>query len=136
MTLLEEILSKEPTREIFHYTSQRGLIGIAQSKSIWATNIHYLSDSAEFIHAIDLVNHLMRVEGESCSEVRVKHLFYRLAMTKENIENISIYVCSFSEKKDLLSQWRGYCPNGNGFSIGFDYNRPVGSPLIRPKNAS
>lgn len=27
---------------------------------------------------------------------------------------------SLSEAKDVLSQWRAYCPNGGGFSIGFD----------------
>jgi Protein of unknown function (DUF2971) len=31
------------------------------------------------------------------------------------------YVCvaSFSEVGDALSQWRGYCPNGAGYSLGF-----------------
>ena len=27
------------------------------------------------------------------------------------------FVASFSEEDDLLSQWRGYCPNGSGFAI-------------------
>jgi hypothetical protein len=31
---------------------------------------------------------------------------------------MSVAVASFSEKGDLLSQWRGYCPRG-GFSLGF-----------------
>jgi hypothetical protein len=31
----------------------------------------------------------------------------------------AIYICSFSSDGDLLSQWRGYCPPGSGFSIGF-----------------
>lgn len=39
----------------------------------------------------------------------------------ELVSRISIYVCSFSEEKDLLSQWRGYTQNGIGFSIGFDF---------------
>ncbi len=38
----------------------------------------------------------------------------------ESIQKISIFVSSFSEHKDMLSQWRGYCPRGNGFSLGFD----------------
>jgi hypothetical protein len=33
--------------------------------------------------------------------------------------NPEVYVASFTEEGDLLSQWRGYCPKG-GFSIGFD----------------
>ncbi len=33
-----------------------------------------------------------------------------------------VYVCSFSKNANQLSQWRGYCPSGSGFSIGFDFN--------------
>lgn len=32
----------------------------------------------------------------------------------------NIFVSSFSFKKDDLNQWRGYCPKGNGFCVGFD----------------
>jgi len=32
---------------------------------------------------------------------------------------ISTFVVSFSAKRDDLSQWRGYCPQGLGVSIGF-----------------
>jgi hypothetical protein len=32
----------------------------------------------------------------------------------------STYVVSFSENGDALGQWRGYCPNGKGYSLGFD----------------
>lgn len=31
-----------------------------------------------------------------------------------------VYVTSFSEQRDLLSQWRGYCSQGGGVCIGFD----------------
>jgi hypothetical protein len=31
-----------------------------------------------------------------------------------------VYVTSFSEERDQLSQWRGYCGNAAGFSIGFN----------------
>ena len=31
-----------------------------------------------------------------------------------------MFVASFSEERDSLSQWRAYCPSGAGYSIGFD----------------
>jgi len=40
----------------------------------------------------------------------------------ENVSRRSVYVASFSEKDDLLSQWRAYTPNGAGYSIGFEFN--------------
>ncbi|MBI3169743.1 MAG: DUF2971 domain-containing protein [Chloroflexi bacterium] len=33
-----------------------------------------------------------------------------------------IYVCSFSEEGNQLSQWRGYCPEMGGFSLGFNFD--------------
>jgi hypothetical protein len=40
-------------------------------------------------------------------------------------ESFAFFVSSFSEEKDLLSQWRGYCPEGIGFSIGFNLDRLI-----------
>ena len=34
-----------------------------------------------------------------------------------------MFVACLSEAGDLLSQWRGYCSAGNGFSIGFSQER-------------
>jgi hypothetical protein len=46
-----------------------------------------------------------------------------LAAIKETVENITpnTFVISFSENRDVLSQWRGYCPNG-GYNIAFSPN--------------
>ena len=38
------------------------------------------------------------------------------------LPNLTPFVASFSENGDQLSQWRAYCPKGNGFSIGFRYS--------------
>ena len=38
----------------------------------------------------------------------------------------NIYVASFTANPDLLSQWRGYCPNGAGFCLGFSCQNLAG----------
>jgi Protein of unknown function (DUF2971) len=61
----------------------------------------------------------------------IKTLFYELytEYTNEIIKKLdsidrhnsdSVFTLSFSEQTDLLSQWRGYCPNNNGYCIVFD----------------
>ena len=35
------------------------------------------------------------------------------------LRNVNVYVASFSENDDQLSQWRGYCPPGKGINLGF-----------------
>ena len=46
--------------------------------------------------------------------------------------NAPVFVASLSEKKDLLSQWRGYCHRGEGFSVGFG-NAALDAPLSHPQ---
>jgi hypothetical protein len=36
-----------------------------------------------------------------------------------------VFVASFTENGNLLSQWRGYCPHGKGVSVGFEPNSLV-----------
>jgi hypothetical protein len=37
-----------PPETLYHYTTQDGLLGIIQSRSLWATNVSYMNDSTEF----------------------------------------------------------------------------------------
>lgn len=121
-----------PDRPIYHYTSQKGLLGIVTSKKIWATNIQYLNDETELTYAIELtreevqklINKLQGKDIELLEEIARR---LDTATWAGYDSSTSIYVCSFSTECDQLSQWRGYCPDGNGFSIGFDFSR---QPLI------
>jgi adenosylmethionine-8-amino-7-oxononanoate aminotransferase len=41
---------------LYHYTSQAGLLGIINSKVLWASNIFYLNDTTEFAYFVDLAD--------------------------------------------------------------------------------
>lgn len=119
MGAINDLLAEKPPGPIFHYTSNEGFIGITQTRTLWASKLHYLNDSTEFAYAIGLVRATL--------EDRLKHErgpwneFYGLALDlMRSIENVHIFVACFSEVGDLLSQWRGYCPNSIGYSIAFD----------------
>jgi Protein of unknown function (DUF2971) len=125
MDILKEMFSKVPNKTIYHYTSQSGLLGIITTKTIWATNIHYLNDASEFQVAVQLargkIPDLIKATREEDAEF-LRELDRRLSVIM-GFNLRSIYVCSFSSNGNLLSQWRSYCPDGNGFSIGFDYSQ-------------
>jgi hypothetical protein len=110
------------TDMLFHYTSQVGLSGILKENEIWGTNIHYLNDSSEFKHAFKLVRDIIPKYLSDAGKMGITNYF--LKIFDENVEkvspNICIFVTSFSGKGNLLSQWRGYCNEGTGYSIGFD----------------
>lgn len=51
-TILDGILSRTPQPgTLYHYTNQKGLLGIIGSRRIWATHHQCLNDAKEFIHA-------------------------------------------------------------------------------------
>jgi hypothetical protein len=102
---------------LYHYTSLDGLIGIINGNSVWASHCKYLNDSTEYIHALNFpisLSNKIYIDDDYLSP-------FGFSMRKaldEMIHN-DVYVSSFSEKSDLLSQWRGYCPPGRGVCIGF-----------------
>lgn len=117
-----------PKGFLYHYTSQAGLQGIVNSGVIWATNILYLNDSKELLNAIDVarwgLEHIFEHYTLSKKETEFLHQIDNKfdKLEKFKITKSNVFVCSFSESADQLSQWRGYCPDGNGYSIGFDFN--------------
>lgn len=120
--ILDEHIKGVPTGPIlFHYTTQEGLLGIINTKSLWITSVRHLSDSTEFAYTVELVreklNRKLRAEHGPFND------YYGSILGKLDVlKDMTLFVGSFSEQGDLLSQWRAYTSNGIGFSIGFEYD--------------
>lgn len=115
----DPVLKRVPDT-LYHYTDQAGMLGILQSKVIWATKIQFLSDQHELSHAIDLAKPLLR-EMESHGQSDHEASFFRhLCDIVDELARFAIYICSFSENPDVLSQWRAYSPQGTGYALGFN----------------
>ena len=116
---LAEPLLPAPT-VLYHYSSPVGLHAILTTGSIWATGIRFLNDSREFTHALDLVRERVVAAIMDPSEVSRSDLWRAAEAFLDRGHDSRAYVVSLSANGDLLSQWRGYCPPGAGFSIGFE----------------
>lgn len=82
-----------------------------------------MNDSSEIKHAID-ISRIVLQDYKSTRKEKVEFLEaleMMLNPISKFLTEFHIYVCSFSEDGDLLSQWRAYCGNGSGYSIGFTY---------------
>jgi len=120
------ILNRKTPSILFHYTTPIGLLGISHSKNIWATDIRFLNDKKELQHSLDITHSILddfhKVDD---NPQKIKGLDYdfieylRINLVRK--WSPEVYVASFTEEGDLLSQWRGYCPKG-GFSIGFHFD--------------
>ena len=45
---------------VYHYTDQRGFLGILADKTIWATDLRYLNDTREYSLGFDRILHELR----------------------------------------------------------------------------
>lgn len=112
-------LSPSPPPDLFHYTNPVGLHGILTNREIWATSIHYLNDSSEFLHAVEIAR-CQTILAEDLMEDELEILAINEMRSRlEKINHHRVFVVSFSEDSDRLSQWRAYCGTG-GYSIGFE----------------
>lgn len=118
--VLGSLYGKSPTTPLYHYTSLAGLMGIVSSKAIWASEIKYLNDADELKYLGKCVrSSLAQRESSDATTTEVFRQF--IEWTKERLDHgHMLFVCSFTESGNLLSQWRGYCPPGKGVSVGFN----------------
>ena len=52
-------------------------------------------------------------------------------LTQHPQYNLNIFTISFSKQEDDLTMWRGYGQNGDGISLGFDFDKLPDAPLMR-----
>jgi hypothetical protein len=119
MGYFAQLRARQPPDKLYHYTSVEGVAGILRTKAVRATVVHYLNDAQEFRHAFGVARGVMADKLTISSNNDLASLFAHLSNSLERIEHIRIAVFSLTEEGDLLSQWRGYCEPGGGYSLGF-----------------
>ena len=131
--LWSKMISTKPTKPLYHYTTIDGLVGIFSQEKLWATSIFHLNDKSELTLAAGMF-------GEGIDELAKRtalppepakappdyqadprrQFLTALAGVVDIAPEVPIFVSSFSEARDQLSQWRGYCSGAYGFCIEFD----------------
>ena len=106
-----------PPSVLYHYTSLDVLTKVIYGRKLWASNYRYLNDASELVHFWQMIESRISLSETNASECALS----RFAECKRWIreETSSTFVASFSAEQDNLSQWRGYCPQGLGVSVGF-----------------
>lgn len=116
----KKFLERLPSSTIYHYTDANGLKGLIEDKLFWCTDIEYMNDANELAYAENLIKNQI---DEFKSNNQDDSLFFEILKSEafRSIKEVyNIYVTSFSEVPDLLSQWRGY----GKYCVGFDCNNP------------
>lgn len=112
---------------IYHYTDAIGLENILRDKKWRATHSSYLNDSKELFYAdemmIEILKERLPIPNNNFLWTDIYEDITNAAYGKSSVLsafNEDFYIVSFSQKGDLLDQWRAYASDGNGYSIGID----------------
>lgn len=117
--IANELFATKPSKTLFHYTSLGALTNITVEGGLHATDIHYFNDAAEMRHFMRLL-HVEIGRRLELASVKEKVLCQFREWTSHRLSDGNmVFVTSFTENGNLLSQWRGYCPVGKGLSLGF-----------------
>ena len=110
-----------PLKILYHYTNAHGLYGMIKSNKIWASSYRYMNDSQEFDYCFDLIEEIYSkpdtypLRSNISDQIFAEHLRRK----KWDYESDCLFVASFSEEENLLSQWRAYAGSHSGYAIGF-----------------
>ena len=111
-----------PPDRLWHYTSGAGAKGIFQSRTLWAGHLGYMNDTSEVNHAMNLSKEVVERLKDQLPEHQEAFTRWLKYVTDSPPRSWApnTFTVSFSEQRDLLSQWRGYATGPGGpFSIGF-----------------
>ena len=118
ISTVRALLTPDPPSILYHYTTPAGLLGIVEKKEIWASHTQYLNDQREFRHAVGIIEEEIAAMKKMHQHDKHQELLDEMASVLKDSESMNVCVCSLSEERDILSQWRAY-GGGAGFSIGF-----------------
>jgi len=111
----------------YHYTDINGLISILSYKELWLSRIDFMNDKTEGEIVFDkIINSI----DDSNIQNKIEHLFNLC----RNINRT--FATSFTKNGNQLSQWRGYCPNEGGYSIGFNYDELEELEIEKPSSTN
>ncbi len=102
---VKEILHRTPPPILYYYTTQQGLLGIINSREIWATHTQYMNDVREFRHATEFAREQLSrvVSAWSISQSTPsfpgarEYVAAMLRAVSAGIEPKNVCVCSFSQ---------------------------------------
>lgn len=100
---------------LYYYCSANSFMSIVKNKTLRFCDLYHMNDLSEMQHGLLIYGQIIKNSDEISDDTKFKID----TILKEFINRCILLSMSFSLKKDLLSQWRGYADDANGFCIGF-----------------
>ncbi|MGY4892884.1 UNVERIFIED_CONTAM: DUF2971 domain-containing protein [Xanthomonas axonopodis] len=108
---------------LYHYTDAQAVQSILVNRKLWLTDLRFMNDSTELSHGVEILKGAMKhqPQGIFYSGDYAEQAISCLSTSLSEYEEASwtedpVFAMSFSQKDDLLSQWRGY----GSYAVAFD----------------
>jgi hypothetical protein len=101
---------------LYHYTDARGLLGIIESRALWATDFRYLNDGKELLYPYEPLLH--ELEGyEFPLLAAVKSRLDQICMGRAADPTGGVFVACLSATHDEPGQWLRLGGDGGGYAL-------------------
>jgi hypothetical protein len=113
------IRSATVPKELFQFTSDFGLIGIAKEEALFATHIGYLNDTAERLRGVEMVAEALRVKlANGVADVQEKEFLEQAVKYVALLKRVApmTFLTSFAASESL-QMYRLYAPPNEGHAL-------------------
>ncbi|OCW20987.1 DUF2971 domain-containing protein [Pseudomonas aylmerensis] len=108
---------------LYHYTDVNAVKSILERKKLWLTDVRFLNDAEEMSEGFKIIIRYLEYQVKKFPD-RHEQFYGAVEYIKGSIllregyglDRRPVFVSSFSQSKDLLSQWRAY----GAYAIEFD----------------
>jgi hypothetical protein len=76
-----------------------------------------MNDASELCYSLKIIRERLIFAHDRYPDLEIMKT---LIDSVDTLSSAPLYISCFSAEGDLLSQWREYCPQGGGVSLGFD----------------
>jgi hypothetical protein len=105
---------------LYHYCTEPAFWAIIEKGAFWLSNALSLNDFTENQWGKNALYRIFRENYKNFDRAFFDFVTQNIEIVHRNTRP---FVGSFSEREDLLDQWRAYGDNGSGFALGFDANQ-------------
>ncbi len=108
---------------IYHYTNEKGLLGILNSKKIWLVSSREMSDITDRFYAnLFATIALLKSDDEDIMNLRDNLTVQDILDVNMKTFEVEFYSASFCNRSDNEYLWQNYADSSKGFCIEIDYD--------------
>jgi hypothetical protein len=130
--LMVDLNPPQRPQHLFHFTDLRGMVGILETRTLWATLATALTDQSEVSYGLGRARQLIQ-RGGAPGDAAFLRTIERFLDPQNSPGAFRLewrtFIISFCARADLALQWLHYGRAGSGVALAFDANRIQKKPF-------